>query len=256
MSDDLVDELSPNSKKKHTWDEHIRSIIYAVLLALVFRSFLVEPFHIPSSSMKDGLLIGDYLFVSKYSYGYSRYSFPLGIDFFEGRTSDDRPERGDVVVFRLPKNPRIDFIKRVVGLPGDEIRVTDGVLYVNGTPVQQERIEDFTDMVEEQTVAVMRRYRETLPSGKQYTVLDAVQGGDADNTFTYKVPPKHYFVMGDNRDNSQDSRFLDHVGFIPEENLIGRAEMIFFSVDEGTPLWQIWNWPWALRGDRFFKTIE
>ncbi len=243
-------------KKEHGWDEHIRSMLYAVLLALVFRSFLFEPFHIPSSSMKDGLLIGDYLFVSKYSYGYSRYSFPFGFDVFDGRTSDDRPERGDVVVFRQPKNPRIDFIKRVVGLPGDMIQVRDGVLYVNSEPVQRERVEDFTETIEGQGIVDIRRYRETLPNGRSYTVLDAVQQGEADNTFTFHVPDKHYFMMGDNRDNSADSRFPAEVGFVPEENLVGRAELIFFSVDDGTPLWKIWEWPWALRTDRFFKTIQ
>ena len=251
--------LPPAAAKsaKYGWDDNIKTVLWAIALALVFRSLLFEPFHIPSSSMKDTLLIGDYVFVSKYSYGYGKYSFPLGLDLFEGRIGNSaRPERGDVVVFRLPANPRIDFIKRVIGLPGDTIQVKGGLLYINGLPVDVKRESDFTDRLEDGTIAAIRRYTETLPNGKKHSILDAVQGGEKDDTLVYTVPEKHYFMMGDNRDNSMDSRYSEEVGFIPEENLIGRAELIFFSVDDRTSIWKIWDWPWALRGNRFFKSIQ
>jgi signal peptidase I len=244
------------SKEKAPWDENIRTIVFAVILALTFRSFAFEPFHIPSSSMKDTLLIGDYIFVSKYSYGYSRYSFPMGLPLFDGRTGSSRPERGDVAVFRLPSNPNMDFIKRVVGLPNDKIQVSGGVLHINGLPVDLQREKDFTDRLEDGTIAAIRRYTETLPNGKKHRVLDAIQHGVVDDTHVFTVPDGHYFMMGDNRDNSMDSRYTEEVGFVPEENLIGRAEIVFFSVDDRTSIWKIWDWVWALRGDRFFKSIQ
>ncbi len=249
--------MSKTIEKKAPWDEHLRSIIFAIVLAFVFRSFLFDPFHIPSSSMKDGLLVGDYLFVSKYSYGYSKYSFPFGgLLPMDGRIFESQPERGDVVVFRQPKNTRIDYIKRVIGLPGDRIQMKNGILYINDTPVPRDKNPDFVETIEGQTITNTRSYTETLPNSVKYTILDAVQDGPADNTFIYTVPENHYFMMGDNRDNSQDSRFLDEVGFVPAENLIGKAQIIVFSVEEGTPIWQFWTWPWTLRFDRFFKTIN
>lgn len=241
--------------KKKPWDEPIRSVIYAVLLALFFRSILFEPFHIPSSSMKDTLLIGDYIFVSKYSYGYGRYSFPLGIVPFKGRFFDSTPQRGDVVVFRKPNQPSIDFIKRLVGLPGDRIQVKNGVLYINDEEIPRRAIEDYKD-TEEGAVTTMRRFIETMPNKKSYHVLDMTQFGTVDNTDVYTVPERHYFMMGDNRDNSTDSRYLDEVGFVPEENLIGRAEIIFFSMKDDTHFWEVWNWPWAFRGERTFMRID
>jgi signal peptidase I len=249
--------MSDTFKKKAPWDEHLRSIIFAIVLAFIFRSFLFDPFHIPSSSMKDGLLVGDYLFVSKYSYGYSKYSFPFGgILPVEGRIGSSRPERGDVVVFRQPKNTRIDYIKRVIGLPGDRVQMKDGLLYINDQPVTQEKITDFVEKTDGQTITNTHRYKETLPNRVSYSVLDAEQGSIADNTFIYRVPDGHYFMMGDNRDNSQDSRFLDYVGFVPEELLIGKAQIVLFSIEEGTPIWQFWTWPWTVRTDRFFKNIK
>jgi signal peptidase I len=225
------------------WFETSKTVFIAVLLAMVFRSLFFEPFHIPSGSMKGNLLIGDYLFVSKYSYGYSRYSFPFGIHFFDGRILEGshHPQRGDVVVFRKPTEPRIDFIKRVIGLPGDTIQVKDGVVYLNDAPLPRKQVEDFTEFDEEtQTQIVMPQYEETLPSGKTYRVLDQTQFGMVDNTAVYTVPAHHYFMMGDNRDNSTDSRYLHEVGYVPEENLVGKAEVIAFSLSGTANRWLRW----------------
>ena len=233
--------------------EFIKTLIIALLCAGVIRSFLFEPFHIPSSSMKPNLLIGDYIFVSKYSYGYSRYSFPFGFNLFEGRFwKRTQPQRGDVVVFRLPNNPSINYIKRLIGLPGDQIKVEDGVLYINDEKVKKSYAGIFNDPDSGIEIKI-EKFSENLPEGKIITILDQTTSPQ-DNTGIYTVPAGHYFMMGDNRDNSQDSRFLDHVGYVPEENLVGRAEIIFFSSSK--PIWKIWNWPSSLRFDRFMQKIE
>jgi signal peptidase I len=232
--------------------EMIKSLVIAVLLAFVFRSFLFEPFYIPSGSMKSTLLVGDYVFVSKYSYGYSKHSFPFGMPLFEGRKFETKPERGDVVVFKLPSNTNINYIKRLVGLPGDEIQVKDSILYINGQPLPRKQIENFHDFNDKHSQQISQ-YIETMPNGVSYHVLDQYTNGALDNTEIYKVPEKHYFFMGDNRDNSQDSRVLGAVGFVPEENLVGPARMIFFS--STAKLIEIWNWVSGLRGDRFLKNI-
>jgi signal peptidase I len=249
-------EIQPTEKEKKPWDETIRTLLYALVLALVFRSFAYEPFHIPSGSMKDTLLIGDYLFVSKYTYGYSRYSFPLGIPFFEGRILETEPKRGDVVVFRQPANPRIDFIKRLIGLPGDRIQMRDGVLYINDQPVKKEPAVPYLDDDNKRNLKSIPGFNETLPEGKVIRVLDEKPHSAMDNTQVYVVPEGHYFMMGDNRDNSRDSRYLEEVGFVPEENLVGRAELIFFSTDGSAAFGNPVSWFNAMRLDRFFKSIH
>ncbi|TAE83030.1 MAG: signal peptidase I [Alphaproteobacteria bacterium] len=254
------DESATNETKQATqpplWNEYIRTFIYAILLAVVFRSFVFEPFHIPSGSMKETLLVGDYLFVSKYSYGYSRYSFPYGIDWFDGRVlSSARPKRGDIVVFRPTSQPRIDFIKRIVGLPGDKIQVLDGIVYINDLPVSRVRDGDFSDILPDGTIKKIPRYRETLDNGVSYAVLEETTQGLLDDTYVYTVPEKNYFLMGDNRDNSADSREMSMVGFVPEENIVGRAELVLFSIDDRTSMWKIWDWFWALRTERLLKDL-
>ena len=243
-------------KSLFSWDESIRTIVFAILIAVVFRSFAFEPFHIPSSSMKSNLLIGDYLFVSKYSYGYSRYSFPLGLPIFKGRVFKTAPKRGDVLVFRPVAQPRVDFIKRVIGLPGDTIQVKEGILYINGKPLPRKQIADYTDDENAQNMHSVSRYEETLPEGKVITILKERNNDFMNNTPVYTVPQGNYFMMGDNRDNSHDSRFSD-LGFVPEENIVGRAEIIFYSANVNIPF-LINPVEWferALRPERFFKLI-
>jgi len=234
----------------------VRVIIHALILAFIVRVFLFQPFNIPSGSMIPTLLVGDYLFVSKYAYGYSRYSFPFGPDLFSGRIWAEDPKRGDVVVFKLPRDNETDYIKRVIGLPGNEIQMISGVLHINGEPVKKEKISDFVLEDSSGRERHLTRYRETLPNGVSYPVLDLVNKGIGDNTEIYKVPENHFFMMGDNRDNSTDSRFLSEVGFVPFENLVGRAEIIFFSINEDSSFWQLWRWPTDVRWSRIFQVVQ
>ena len=212
-----------SSKTKEKSFEPFRTIIIAGALALMFRSLLFEPFNIPSGSMIPTLKVGDYLFVSKFSYGYSRYSFPFGIIPFDGRVMAGEPERGDVVVFRQPGNEDVAFIKRIVGLPGDDIQVKRGALHINGTPVKREH-EDVGTATDGFSVMKYNDYVETLPEGTSHSIREISDAGSLDNTRVYSVPEGHYFVMGDNRDNSNDSRGW---GFVPDENLVGKAFMIW-----------------------------
>jgi signal peptidase I len=243
-------------RKEGGFAETVRVIFHALIIALVIRTFLFQPFNIPSGSMMETLLIGDYLFVSKFSYGYSYYSLPFSPPLFSGRVFASTPERGDVVVFRLPKDDSTDYIKRVIGLPGDRIQLLQGVLRINGQPVKRERIEDFVANEDGSGLRRIKRWRETLPNGVSYTTLDLVDNGFYDNTPVYEVPQGQYFMMGDNRDNSTDSRVLSQVGFIPFQNIIGRAQIIFFSIGEGERAWQVWRWPWAVRWSRLFTIVR
>jgi len=244
------------------WWETAKIVVQALLIAMIVRVFFYQPFNIPSGSMKPTLLVGDYLFVSKLSYGYSRYSFPFSPNLFGegGRVFASAPERGDVAVFKLPRDRETDYIKRVIGLPGDEIVMRDGVLFINGEEIEKKPAGNFTTVDDSGRPETIPKFIETLPNGVSYAVLDANPNGPFDNVGPYKVPDGHYFMMGDNRDNSTDSRALWGVGFVPKENLIGRADIIFFSgaLDEpGALEWTSpWTWPFDVRWGRFFQIVR
>ena len=228
--------------------ENIKLIVWAGLFALLLRSFLLEPYRIPSGSMIPTLEVGDFLFVSKYDYGYSKYALPFSPNLWEGRFFARMPRRGDVVVFRLPTDPSTNYVKRIIGLPGDTIQVDKGLLYLNATLVQRASAAPYY-FGSEETIPV-QRYTETLPGGRDYAILE-INGdsGSSDQTPVYTVPENHFFVMGDNRDSSQDSRYLNLVGFVPFDNLIGKTRLVLFSFDEHAP------WFFPFRTERFFKSI-
>lgn len=250
--------MSKKSKSEGGFGETVRVIVEALVIALVVRTFLFQPFNIPSGSLIPTLLIGDYLFVSKYSYGYSKHSFPYSIVPLEGRfIFADEPKRGDIAVFKLPMDGQTDYIKRVIGLPGDRIQMIGGLLHINGSAVKREQIGTFGSTDKFGRPAQVPLYRETLPGGVAHEIIESE--GDTsyfDNTDVYNVPAGHFFMMGDNRDNSQDSRALNAVGYVPFENFVGRAEIIFFSIDENVRFWEVWNWPWAIRWNRMFRRIR
>jgi signal peptidase I len=259
LKDGKVLGTAKKSQEGGLW-EILKVVVQALLIALVVRTFLFQPFNIPSGSLIPTLDIGDYLFVSKYSYGYSRYSFPLDLDLFSGRVLASTPKRGDVAVFKFPKDPSKDYIKRVIGLPGDKIQLINARLIINGQMVPREPTTKVTTRDQFGHEVEVPTYLETLPGGVTHQIiqLDGDQGISS-NTDVYTVPPGNYFMMGDNRDNSSDSRISpdqDGVGYVPFENFVGRAELIFFSIDDGTPAWQFWRWPWSIRWDRLLKPVR
>ena len=234
--------------------ENIRVILYALIIAFSVRTVAYQPFNIPSGSMIPTLLVGDYLFVSKFSYGYSRFSIPFGFNLFSGRILSNEPLRGDVAVFRHPPLNSEDFIKRIVGIPGDRIIMIGGLLHINGIPVKKVKVKNTIITISEGQKQNVSEYIETLPNGKSYNVRESLGNtGPYDNTPEYIVPDGHYFALGDNRDNSNDSRSW---GYIPKQNLIGRAEFIFFSTD-GTAGWfKPWLWASATRFSRIIQSIN
>ena len=240
--------------------EFIKIILQALAIALVVRTLLFQPFNIPSGSLIPTLLVGDYLFVSKYSYGYSKHSLPFSPNIFSGRILGSNPKRGDIAVFKLPRDGTTDYIKRVIGLPGDKIQMIEGRLFINGAMVPREETTKIVTQDAFGRDGEVATYKETLPGGVTHLVIE--RDGDhgfLDNTAVFEVPPGNFFMMGDNRDNSTDSRVppdQNGVGFVPLENFVGRAEVVFFSVKDGEPAWAVWRWPWTVRWSRMFQPVR
>ena len=239
--------------KKNSFFSNVKSISLAVFIALLIRSFIAEPFNIPSGSMKPNLLVGDFIFVSKWSYGYSKHSLPFSLPLIPNKIFPKIPSRGDIVVFKTPQDNRTDYIKRVIGLPGDKIKIINGQINLNENKILRKKINDFIDNDHNTSAKRVRMYDE-LHDNYSFKVLDIMDNGIADNTKLFSVPEGYFFVMGDNRDNSQDSRF-SNVGFIPSENIIGKAQFIFFSLENSRFL-EIWKWPTSIRYNRIFKKIQ
>ena len=246
-------ERNLEEKKEESLLETLKTVFLAIVIAGLVRTFWIEPYKIPSGSMYPTLEVGDFLFISKYTYGYSRHSFPFSFPKFEGRFWDDKPNRGDVVVFKYPGDNSTDFIKRVVGLPGDKIQVKEGRLYINGVPNKREYVSNY--IISNIIYPVeFNKYKETNPEGKEYEIIelsDNVKG--VDNTIEFNVPEGHYFMMGDNRDNSNDSR--KDVGFVPYDNITGKARFLFYSHDGSQKWYNPVTWLKAIRWNRIFNKI-
>ncbi|KFC71099.1 Signal peptidase I [Devosia sp. LC5] len=247
------------------WWETIVVVVEALLIAIVLRSFLYQPFSIPTASMQQTLMIGDYFVANKFVWGYGKHSFSLGrygdfslLDFelpISNRIFGREPNRGDVAVFRpVPQN--IEYIKRVVGLPGDRIQMREGRLYINGAMIEREELGKAQDTDSEGDTREVTVYRETFPEGTTHIIQEISDNASLDNTQEYVVPAGHYFMMGDNRDRSADSRVLSQVGYVPAVNLIAKAEARFFSIKDNLPPWQIWQWPANVRWDRMFQPVS
>lgn len=231
----------------------IRTLVIVGIMVAI-RTFAFQSFTIPSPSMDPTLMVGDYVYVSKFAYGYSRYSLPFDVPLISGRVLSAEPRLGDVVVFKAPSDGTTDYVKRVVGLPGSRIQVTGGVLHIDGQAVARERIENRLEG-SESTTRRYAQYVETLSNGRRHRIMEISDDGPLDNTPEVLVPPGHYFVMGDNRDNSGDSRVRE-IGLVPLANLVGRADLTFFSSDGTARLWEVWKWPSAIRFGRMMRAVE
>lgn len=241
-------------QEEDNWIDTLKTIIYAIIIAVLIRTFLFEPFKIPSGSMYPTLYVGDFLFVSKYTYGYSKHSFPFSMPLFEGRIWQTPPRRGDVVIFKYPQDNRTDFIKRVIGLPNDKIKLEKGRLFINGEILPREELENFLIRDAKGNAERYHQYIETLPNGLKHKILEISDNEVEDNIEELTVPEGYVFVMGDNRDRSDDSRVS--VGFVPFENLIGKARILFFSQNPEYEWYKPWIWPRKIRWTRLFNMIK
>ena len=241
---------------KNFFIDNIKTIFYALIIAVLIRSIIIQPFYIPSSSMEPNLLVGDRLFVSKYSFGYSRHSFPFSPPLFKGRVLSKIPKRGDVIVFKTPSDNRTDYIKRLIGLPGDKIKFIDGDLHINNNQILKTRLSTSDTIYCGINAIPVNTFEEKLSNGKKYESVYR-KNNTFQNSDEFIVPSKHYFFLGDNRDCSKDSRFLSSVGYVHEDNLVGKAQFIFFSSDYRIgSIFKFWNWTDILRLNRFFKKIN
>ena len=236
--------------------ENVKTLFYALIIAIIIRSLIIQPFYIPSSSMEPNLLVGDRLFVTKYSYGYSKHSFPFSPPFFNGRIFSKDPKRGDVIVFKTPADNRTDYIKRLIGLPGDKIQFIDSNLYINNSEILKARISKNDEIFCGKKKIDVFTFEEILPNKKKYISV-YLKDYSFQNSDIFEVPEKNYFFLGDNRDCSKDSRFLTSVGFVHEDNLVGKAQFIFFSSDRSLgSIFSFWKWNKSLRFNRFLKKIN
>ena len=242
-----------NKKINSSWiKSNLLTLFYALVIALIIRTFLIQPFFIPSSSMEPNLLVGDRLFASKFDYGYSKHSFPFSLGPISNRIFSNVPDRGDVIIFK-PPHTNLDYIKRLIGLPGDRIEVRNGNLIINSNLLKYENIREDSKVLKNGRVIKINVLKETLPNGISYEIYNYLDGSPGDNTKEFVVPENHYFFMGDNRDNSNDSRFWGTVGF---NRLVGKAQIIFFSTEDGSTILEFWKWPFDIQFNRLLKLIN
>jgi signal peptidase I len=241
---------------KNFFSENIKTLIYALVIAVIIRSLLIQPFYIPSSSMEPTLLVGDRLFVTKYSYGYSKHSFPFSPPILNKRIMFKNPERGDVVVFKTPADNRTDYIKRLIGLPGDKIQFIESNLYLNNSEILKSKIPNKSSIYCGNKIIDVFKFEENLPNGKKFHTV-YLKDYTPQNSDIFTVPDDHYFFLGDNRDCSKDSRFLTSVGYVHKDNLVGKAQFIFFSSDSNVgSLFEFWKWHESIRFKRTFDKIS